>query len=364
VQLLGGEELVDAVKSARKWMEAFISRTPQEQGSKHPSTRRQATPSSTEEFGLVDVADTPAGATAIQQTVAEVTPAAEGGLLSKDPGQQAAVGPTRLLLQLSFAHPASRLVSAADRAQLTRIVGQRVAEVAGSSTCEARIKVQIEGLKPGRCAGDPLTVTLVVTLKGTAFDHHQAAAVLHQLAAAQGSLPSSLGTLDESKSQAHILAAPGQATEPDNVLTGSLQHVQELLLPQAASGTRPSVSEQDTDPGSSKPLVACQSAEPDTSQALVPVALGGQEVVTAPALPLPYAGYTLVDMCGRPLERPTKHPFALSRVYYSAAEVPNEEQQVSGACLRGSVGRAEIVDAWSRDMCSKDTGGKGIREDI
>jgi len=38
--------------------------------------------------------------------------------------------------------------------------------------------------------------------------------------------------------------------------------------------------------------------------------------------------YKLVDACGRHLERPTKHPFALSRVFYAPSELPAGEQQV------------------------------------
>jgi hypothetical protein len=41
-------------------------------------------------------------------------------------------------------------------------------------------------------------------------------------------------------------------------------------------------------------------------------------IVPAAALPLPYVHYSLVAADGRPLERPDKHPFALTRVLYDA----------------------------------------------
>eukprot|EP00983_Pelagomonas_calceolata_P005790 191125-Pelagomonas_calceolata.AAC.4 len=53
-----------------------------------------------------------------------------------------------------------------------------------------------------------------------------------------------------------------------------------------------------------------------------------------PAKELPYAHYRLVDALGNAVERPQKHPFALSRVYYSANEVPAAERQVLALCIR------------------------------
>jgi len=47
------------------------------------------------------------------------------------------------------------------------------------------------------------------------------------------------------------------------------------------------------------------------------------------ALDLPYAGYKLVDAFGQACERPQKHPFALSRVYYAPNELPAGEKQVN-----------------------------------
>jgi hypothetical protein len=281
-----------------------------------------------------------AGATVQQQADSEVMPTTitTPTGVALDSQQQAVDGHTRLQLQLSFVHPVSRHISAADRAQLARAVAQVVTEVAGACAQEASgVKVQLEGLKPGRCAGDPLTVTLVVSFRGKAVpahpDQEPTAAVLQELALCQQALPLSLGTLDMSQSSIRILAVPGPAARPNHALTGSLADVKKLLLPEAADSSKQhSNSADDKDAVSTSSTApappASQSSAQDNSQALVPVTATEKEVVPAPALPLPYAGYTLVDLSGRPLERPTKHPFALSRVYYSAAEVPSDEQQV------------------------------------
>lgn len=47
-------------------------------------------------------------------------------------------------------------------------------------------------------------------------------------------------------------------------------------------------------------------------------AVGTRDLSASAVIPLPYAHYSLVGEDGRPLERPDKHPFALSRVMYDA----------------------------------------------
>eukprot|EP00775_Hariotina_reticulata_P004755 gene4755-5005_t len=47
--------------------------------------------------------------------------------------------------------------------------------------------------------------------------------------------------------------------------------------------------------------------------------------VEAPVLPLPYAHYSLVTEEGVPLERPSKHPFALARVIHDSRELPQQQ---------------------------------------
>lgn len=79
--------------------------------------------------------------------------------------------------------------------------------------------------------------------------------------------------------------------------------------------------------------------------------------VAAPAQPadqpsgrhLPYATYSLVTADGRPLERQDKHPFAFSRVAYSAAELQGPEawaQLADGTCRwRQSAGEVRVIVA-------------------
>jgi hypothetical protein len=52
--------------------------------------------------------------------------------------------------------------------------------------------------------------------------------------------------------------------------------------------------------------------------AVAPAAVDADSDALVQVLPLPYAHYSLVRADGRPLERPDKHPFALSRVVYDA----------------------------------------------
>jgi hypothetical protein len=67
------------------------------------------------------------------------------------------------------------------------------------------------------------------------------------------------------------------------------------------------------------PSTATQELMPQASSNAVAAAAGVDDADALVAvLPLPYAHYSLVRADGRPLERPDKHPFALSRVVYDA----------------------------------------------
>ncbi len=67
------------------------------------------------------------------------------------------------------------------------------------------------------------------------------------------------------------------------------------------------------------------------------------------ALELPYRQYRLVTAEGRPLERADKHPFCMSRVYYSKGETPAAEaaawaELADGSCRwRQSAGEVKII---------------------
>jgi len=76
---------------------------------------------------------------------------------------------------------------------------------------------------------------------------------------------------------------------------------------------------------------AAKDAEPCPASAHALVtspANPGQQLTTPaqvqPKRELPYAHYRLVDALGIPLCRPQKHPFALTRVYYSPTDVPRQ----------------------------------------
>jgi hypothetical protein len=65
------------------------------------------------------------------------------------------------------------------------------------------------------------------------------------------------------------------------------------------------------------PSTAAQELMPQASQNAVAAAAGVADAdAQVQVLPLPYAHYSLVRADGRPLERPDKHPFSLSRVVY------------------------------------------------
>ncbi len=58
---------------------------------------------------------------------------------------------------------------------------------------------------------------------------------------------------------------------------------------------------------------------------------------------LPYKHYRLVTSDGKALERQDKHPFCMSRVYYSRDERPQEAwAEDSGACYRWRQSSSEI----------------------
>jgi hypothetical protein len=62
-----------------------------------------------------------------------------------------------------------------------------------------------------------------------------------------------------------------------------------------------------------------------------------QQQQLVPVLPLPYGHYSLVHADGRPLQRPDKHPFALSRVFYDARWAAGQlvlNSRVSGKDVR------------------------------
>jgi hypothetical protein len=63
---------------------------------------------------------------------------------------------------------------------------------------------------------------------------------------------------------------------------------------------------------------AAQLALKPAADALAAVRDDAESEALVVVLPLPYAHYSLVRGDGRPLERPDKHPFALSRVVYDA----------------------------------------------
>ena len=61
------------------------------------------------------------------------------------------------------------------------------------------------------------------------------------------------------------------------------------------------------------------------------------------ALALPYKQYRLVTSEGRGVERQDKHPFCMSRVYYSKAERPDEVwAEDSDGCYRWRQTSSEI----------------------
>jgi len=64
----------------------------------------------------------------------------------------------------------------------------------------------------------------------------------------------------------------------------------------------------------SRDVVATNSSSAELSV----VEHDGVPDAAAAVIPLPYAHYRLVGEDGRMLERPDKHPFALSRVLYDA----------------------------------------------
>lgn len=75
-------------------------------------------------------------------------------------------------------------------------------------------------------------------------------------------------------------------------------------------------------PDSAALVVAAPQQTPEEQQHLQ------ERAAHAGAIALPYAHYSLVSEDGRPLERPEKHPFALTRVHYDSRELPSAAREV------------------------------------
>jgi len=111
------------------------------------------------------------------------------------------------------------------------------------------------------------------------------------------------------------------------------QQQQQQPPERAASGVEDgsSLIRQGGSTDSSSADSSSSSSSSSSGGAVVPVA----DEPEPDAEQLPYATYCLVTAEGRPLERPDKHPFCMSRVVFSAAERGGEEvwvQLADGSC--------------------------------
>lgn len=118
-------------------------------------------------------------------------------------------------------------------------------------------------------------------------------------------------------------SSPSCSTAANAQGAGGKHHLQQL----ASSSVEPAQPEEGK--------LALTPTPPSASSA---DSEGVQLTAAAPPPPAPtgpYTYYSLVTAEGRPLERPDKHPFCMSRVLYAASERPSEEawaQMADGTC--------------------------------
>ncbi len=217
-------------------------------------------------------------------------------------------------------------------------------------------RVVLSGVANGRCPGDAATVTLTVSAKVARRCMLQ---LMPHADQPHCTLTSGAGCSSPWQAGVDVVhAGLGACRElaqlVGGALCGTVWHLPALCAPakeqrtgQCASSSSSSSSKSSSSGGSSSRCTST-SASSRAMQAAAPAAQGqhsdpqgpadagrqlGVHSGSSPAGPLipydmPYASYRLVDAHGRSVERPRKHPFALSRVYYCPADVPAAEREV------------------------------------
>jgi hypothetical protein len=173
----------------------------------------------------------------------------------------------------------------------------------------------------------------LTTVDGSGAGISQAAVDTRDLAAADSRCPdlpavsdasdssmAAVDTRDLTAADSHCPDLPAVSDASDSsvaaVGTRDLAAVASRRQDLAAVGTRDLAAIDTRDLAAVDAADSCLAAVDSRHQELA--AVGTRDLSASAVIPLPYAHYSLVGEDGRPLERPDKHPFALSRVMYDA----------------------------------------------